>query len=485
MHMSWKQLTHFKNIPIEARVSMAYAVCSILQNCLQFVTLPLFARILTTEQYGQYTIYTSWSAILVIFITLNLPYGSFSTAMVKFEEKRDRYIASAEGICLLLTVCFLALYLPFQKRWNTLFELPTGLVLVMLGEMLANAGILFWSGKKRFEYRYKSVIAVTLLNSVLGPVAAYILVVGSTERGYARILGYAGVTILTGGVIFILNLVRGRQIFNRQMWQFALGFNLPLICYYLSQVVFNQSDRIMISHYCGKAQAAIYGVAYSIAMVLTFVLNAVNNSYVPWFYGKLKEGKQRDNRAITSGIAVLMAVLLLGVIWLTPEIIWIMAGSEYADAIWVVPPVAMSVLLLFYAQLYINVEFYFEKKKHLVIASIGAALMNIGLNAWLIPVFGFVAAGYTTLASYVIFVLANYAAMRQVLRQEGLTDEAYDHRQLILIFVGFMLLGFTGCALYMYVWVRYLVIAVMLAGLLMGRKRMLGYLRRLKSRGSE
>ncbi|MDE7063525.1 MAG: oligosaccharide flippase family protein, partial [Lachnospiraceae bacterium] len=184
--MSWKQLTHFKNIPIEARVSMAYAVCSILQNCLQFVTLPLFARILTTEQYGQYTIYTSWSAILVIFITLNLPYGSFSTAMVKFEEKRDRYIASAEGICLLLTVCFLALYLPFQKRWNILFELPTGLVLVMLGEMLANAGILFWSGKKRFEYRYKSVIAVTLLNSVLGPVAAYILVVGSTERGYAR-----------------------------------------------------------------------------------------------------------------------------------------------------------------------------------------------------------------------------------------------------------------------------------------------------------
>lgn len=460
---------------------MAYAVCSILQNCLQFVTLPLFARILTTEQYGQFTIYTSWSAILAIFITLNLPYGSFSTAMVKFEEKRDRYIASAEGICLLFAVCFLAIYLPFQRQWNRLFELPTGLVLVMLGEMLANAGILFWSGKKRFEYRYKSVIAVTLLHSLLAPVLAYCLVVNSAERGYARIVGYAGVTILTGGVIFILNLLRGRRIFDKQMWSFALRFNLPLIWYYLSQVVFNQSDRIMISHYCGKAQAGIYGVAYSLAMVLTFVLNAVNNSYVPWFYGKLQKGQQRDNRGIASGIAVLMAVLLLGVIWLAPEIIWVMAGSDYAEAVWVVPPVAMSVLLLFYAQLYINVEFYFEKKKHLVIASIGAALLNIGLNAWLIPVFGFVAAGYTTLVSYVVFVLANYAAMKQVLRQEGLADEAYDHRRLCLIFAGFMLLGFGGSFLYRYVWVRYFVMAATLAAALIWRRRLLEYLGRLRS----
>lgn len=460
---------------------MAYAVCSILQNCLQFVTLPLFARILTTEQYGQFTIYTSWSAILAIFITLNLPYGSFSTAMVKFEEKRDRYIASAEGICLLLAACFLAIYLPFQRQWNRMFELPTGLVLLMLCEMLANAGILFWSGKKRFEYRYKSVIAVTLLHSLLAPVLAYGLVINSVERGYARIVGYAGVTILTGGVIFILNLLRGRRIFDKQMWSFALGFNLPLIWYYLSQVVFNQSDRIMISHYCGKSQAAIYGVAYSLAMVLTFVLNAVNNSYVPWLYGKLQKGQQRDNRGIASGIAVLMAVLLLGIIWLAPEIIWVMAGSDYAEAVWVVPPVAMSVLLLFYAQLYINVEFYFEKKKHLVIASIGAALLNIGLNAWLIPVFGFVAAGYTTLVSYVVFVLANYAAMKQVLRQEGLADEAYDHRRLCLIFAGFMLLGFGGSVLYRYVWVRYFVMAAALGAVLIWRRRLLEYLGRLRS----
>ena len=77
----------YNEIPLTVKVSTSYAVCSILQKCLSFITLPLFTRLLTTEQYGQYTIYSSWSGILMIFLTLNLAYGSFQTAMVKFEEK--------------------------------------------------------------------------------------------------------------------------------------------------------------------------------------------------------------------------------------------------------------------------------------------------------------------------------------------------------------------------------------------------------------
>ena len=85
----WKE--KYSLVPLTVKVSTAYAVCSILQKCLSFITLPLFTRLLTTEQYGQYTIYSSWSGILIIFLTLNLAYGSFQTAMVKFEGRRDEY----------------------------------------------------------------------------------------------------------------------------------------------------------------------------------------------------------------------------------------------------------------------------------------------------------------------------------------------------------------------------------------------------------
>lgn len=444
----------WKMIPLTMKVSISYAVCSILQKCLSIITLPLFTRLLTTEQYGQYSVYTSWSAIIVIFITLNLPYGSFSTAMVKYEKDRNGYIASVQGITLLLGAVFLMIYLPLRDVLNPLFELPTPLIILMVTEIIATCSMQCWNGKQRFLYKYKAVIAITLFISIASPILAYILVVNSAEKGFARILGYALVNIIIGGALFIYNAFKGKTFFKTKYWKYALEFNIPLIMYYLSQVVFNQSDRIMISHYCGVDKAGIYSVAYTLAVLLTFVLNAINNSYVPWLYEQIKAKEYAKNKLVSVKLSILMAVLLLAVIWLAPEAIYILAGTEYYEAIWVVPPVAMSVLLLFYSQLFINIEFYFEKKKFLIGASIGSAVVNIILNAILIPVFNYYAAGYTTLFSYVLFAIANYIAVKKTLAEKKIEESLCDIKMLVIIFGVFMLLSFLAMALYQHMFVR-------------------------------
>lgn len=471
-----------KNIPLTVKVSSAYAVCSILQRCLSFITMPLFTRLLTEEQYGQVTIYNSWMGIISIFITLNLAYGSFSTAMVKFEKDRDGYISAIEGISIALAVLFLIIYLPFQNLWNKLFELPTYIICIMVAEILGSTAINLWSGKKRFEFKYKAVVAITLAISIISPVIQYILVTTHDEKGYARIIGAAAVTITVGGFFLVFNTVKGRKPLNKEYWKFAIGFNIPLLAYYLSQVIFNQSDRIMISHMVGTDKAADYGVAYSLAMVLTFVLNAINNSYVPWYYGKIKEKQMRDNRAVSLGIAALMALLLLAVIWFAPEIILIMAGEKYAEAVYVVPPVAISLLLLFYAQLFINVEFFYEEKKKLVWASIGAAAANLILNWIFIKMYGFIAAAYTTLASYIIFVFANYRAMKQVLKEKGVEDNGFNYFGLIGLFIGFTVVSYIGVALYKVLVPRIIVAIIVLVLILIERNSILGAYRRIKEK---
>ena len=93
-------------------------------------------------------------------------------------------------------------------------------------------------------------------------------------------------------------------------------------------------------------------------------------------------------------------------------------------------------------------EFYYEEKKMLVYGSIGAAVLNIILNGLLIPIFGFVAAGYTTLISYIVFALSNYYTMRLMLKKRKLDDDMYDYKLLLLLFVAFMISGFLGVALY-------------------------------------
>lgn len=479
--MSLKSLTRFKELPVEIKVSTAYTICSIIQNCIQFITLPIFTRLMTKAQFGQYTIYSSWSSIFMIFITLNLAYGSFSTAMVKFEDKRDEYIASVQGICVTLAGAFLLLYLPFRKYWNSFLHLPTPLIVLMVFEILANTAIYFWSGKKRFEFKYISVVLVTLFNAFVGPLAAYLLVVNTEEKGYARIVGYAGITIIVGGIIFIGNAIKGGNPLKKEYWKYALGFNVPLIAYYLSQTIFNQSDRIMIEHICGEDKAAVYGVAYSLAIVLTFVLNAINNAYVPWFYNKIKENEKTANRAIANLLSILMSVLLACVIWLAPELMLFFGGKGYAEAMWVVPPVALSVLLLFYAQMFINVEFYFEEKKKLVGASIAAALINIVLNAIFIPIFDYYAAGYTTLFSYLIFALSNYDAMKKVLKEKGQENDAFHVKGLIIIFIAFMAVGFLGMALYDYFVARIIIMLVVFFTLVIMRNKIIELVNKFRS----
>lgn len=475
--MLQKLKNKISSVPAGVKASVAYTTCSILQRCLSMITMPLFTRILTQVQYGQYQVYSSWMNILTIFITLNLAYGSFSKAMVKFENDRHGYVAAVQNLTVALAGVFLVIYLPLQKFWNPIFELPTPLVLLMVVEIVLQCALLCWYGQRRFEYKYKGVVALTLLVSVASPLLAYGLVVNFQERGYARIVGYAATVILAGLGCFIYTCIRGKGGMKKEYWKYALTFNIPLIPYYLSQVIFNQSDRIMISHMTGTDKAAIYSVAYTLATILTFVLNAVNGSYVPWFYGKIKEGKGSENRPMANGIAILMAFLLLAVIALAPEVITIMAGPGYEAAMWVVPPVAMSILLLFYAQLFINVEFYYEEKTMLVWGSIVAAVLNIVLNWLLIPRFGFVAAGYTTLASYLVFAGWNYYNVLVIAKRKGFTPNYFDLKALCGIFLVFAALSFLATALYTHILIRWCIIGAVLLSLILFHKKVIRFVK--------
>ncbi len=468
-----KKIKDLLNGSKEVKASSAYVICSVLQRCLSLITLPIFTRLLTTEEYGISTVYSSSLAVIIIFTTLNLPYGSFGPAMMKFEKDRDGYISAVNTICISLTILYYAVYFLFKDFWNGLLDIPTELMILMGFEMLFNTAVQFWMGKARFEYKYKAFIAVTLLMSVLGTACSLVAVIMLPNKGVVKVIANGVIISIIGLVIMIQSLLKGKQYFNKVYWKYALTFNIPLIPYYLSQIIFNQSDRLMINSMTGKSDAAMYGVAYTLAFVLTFVLNAINNSFVPWMYRKIKENKLQENKKISIIIAAIMAVLLLGIIALAPEIILIMAGEQYTPAIWVVPPVAMSLLLLFYSQLFINVEFYFEQKYKLVGASILAAVVNIVLNYYGIKLFGFVAAGYTTLISYILFAGCNYLAMKKMCKEKGIDDNLYDYKMLVLLFAAFAVVGFIFTALYPFRWIRLGVIAVVAIILLVFNKKII------------
>ena len=473
----------YTNLSKEAKASLWFVICNVIQKGISFFTIPIFTRLLTTEEYGMTNVYQSWMSLIIIFTTLNIQYGSFNPAMIQFEKDRDRFISSMQGLSTALTTGFLVIYLLAYEQWNSLFDLPLILMLCMFAEMFTSPALGFWSGKQRFDIKYKGLVALTLFIAVLSPVIGIACVLLSDDRGVARIIGCALVNIAVGLILYIYNWSKGKKLYVKEYWIYGLKFNVPLIPYYLSQMVFNQSDRLMIDALDGRDKAGIYGVAYSLGLVLNFVINSINNSFVPWTYKKIRDGKQKEIKNVANGITVLVAVMTQRSTVVTPEIMKFIAAPEYYEAIWVVPPIVASLFFLFLSQLSINIEFYFGKNTLLVKGSILSAVVNIVLNYVFIQLFGYIAAGYTTLVSYIIFCISNYLCMKKVCREnfeEG-QQKIYDVRFLCIISAGFLVIMFALMPLYNFVIIRYVIVFIILLLLFMKRKYILEKVREIRA----
>lgn len=474
-----KLLNSYRHMPMPVKASVWFTLCSILQRSISFFTVPIFTRILTTEQYGLFNVYQSWMSIIVIFATLNLQYGVFNNAMFKFEDDRETCISSMQGLATSLTAFIFIVYLVAHNFWDSIFQLPPILMLCMFAEMFTAPALGFWSGKQRVDYKYKHLVLITLGMSIVSPIVGVMAVMFTKNKGVTRILAAAFVNVMVCSAIYIFNAIKGKKFYVKKYWKYALGFNLPLIPYYLSQMILNTSDRLMINNICGTAEAGIYSVAYSLALVLTFVLTAINNSFIPWTYRKLKDKKYGDIGKIADSLSLMIASILLLLIAFAPEVIRLLASKEYYDAIWVVPPVAASLFFLFMAQLAGNIEWYFEENIFLVKASILSAVLNIILNYIFINMFGYIAAGYTTLFCYIIFSVNNYYYMKKVCRKyidEDNDVKIYNIKYLTMLSIGFIAASMFVMLLYKLNIIRYILLIIALIIIFIKRKYFIGKL---------
>ncbi|MCR5226386.1 MAG: oligosaccharide flippase family protein [Eubacterium sp.] len=452
----------YYNIPVQVRASFWFLVCSVMQRGISVLTTPIFTRILETGDYGQYTVFNSWLDIVSIFVTFRLYYGVFVQGLVKHNDDKDCYASSMQGLGLVLFLVWTIIYVIFHDFWNNLFKLTTVQMLAMLVMIWATGAFRFWAATQRNEYKYRLLVIVTFVVSILKPVVGVVLVIHSEDKATARILGLAIAEFIGYCWCFFVQMKRGKSFFSRQYWKHALMFNIPLIPHYLSQAVLSSSDRIMIRDMVGVSEAGIYGLAYSLSKLMSMINQALNQTFAPYAYRKIKTNKVTD----ISSIALVMLAAIAGaniiLIAFAPELIAIFAPKTYSDAIWIIPPVAMSVYFTFAYSLFALVEFYYEKTRMIMLASIASAVLNILLNYIFISKYGYYAAGYTTLFCYIAYATFHYFFMKKICKTEMNDTIIYDSPKILCLSCGFVALGFIFLVSYDYFIIRYSIIIVMI-----------------------
>lgn len=470
----------YRKLSVPMKASLWFAICNILQKGIQFITVPMFTRLMSASDYGRYSVFLSWYQIISIFATLNMWNYVLNNGMLKFENDRTGYLSSLQGLSGMISFGLFLIYLPFSGLWEKATSLSLAAMGMMFVELLLMPSYEYWCARERFEFRYKGVVTLTLTVTAAIPLVSIPLVLLSEDKGMAAIAGRT----ITSAVVFVvpalLIIKKGRKFFDKSYWKFALRFNLPLIPHFLSLVVLNQSDRIMISRMVGDDKAGIYSVAYSAAMVIQLFNGAILATLIPYTYNSLKENKFEGIRRGANFLLALIAGLNLALICVAPEAIKLLGPEEYHEAMYIIPPVALSGLFTFLFNLFANIEYYFEETKFVAMASTGSAVMNVVLNAICIPRFGYIAAGYTTLACYMLYSLGHYVFMCVVAKKHMNGRKVYNIKVILVIILGSLACGFSLLALYDHPILRYAIVLCAVAVCLVKSKTILNDLKTLK-----
>ncbi len=473
----------YDKIQAPAKASIWFLICGFLQKAIAMLTMPIFTRILSTEDYGTFTIYQSWYNILSIIAGLNLAAGVYTRGLIKNSLDKDRFTSSLLGLSTLSTGIIFIIYIIGHRLWNNILKLSTFLMVLMFVEIIFHTAFQFWSNRQRVEYKYKKLVILTLANIVASQLAGIIMVLNSdSHKVEIKITITVVICVIMFFGLYINIFKRGKAFYNKDYWKYALMFNLPLIPHYLSQIVLNQSDRIMIANICGKGDAAIYGVAYSLAMVMMILNQSISSTMNPWIYQTIKDNKCERIGKISYSILIVIAFVNFILVACAPELLTIIAPDTYKPALWIIPPVAVSVYFTFLYNLFATFEYYFEKTKYVMFATVSGAVINIILNAIFIPMFGFAAAGYTTLVCYILYSFAHYIFMNKTVKANLPRIQIYNIG--IIICIGVALLVCSGIIIIFYnnPIIRYALVVMGFTAVFLKRKQVLNIFRQLKER---
>ncbi len=422
-------INKWKKIPDSVKSALVFGFCSFFSSGISFLLTSLFTRIMTKEQYGIVTEYNSWHYILEVFAVLGLAsVGSFNVGLNEYRKRRENYISN---MLVLVNISTIAVFgVIFIIRWILEIDiiLPDRLLIFMFIGFMFSPAMTFYLARKRYEYSYLKGALVTLgsVIAIQGLSIVFVLLTETeTEEASMKVLGALVGTLVFAIPLYVLLLAKGGLKQDFKMWKSMVIFTLPLLPHYLAMHVMNGADRIMVSRLISQEAAAVYGVASALGTAASTAWIAINGSLQPFIFNNLNAGNTEKIRRVTKVLVVLFAGICFLISLFAPEILSILAPQGYSEAIYALPPIiGMSFLNALY-NIYASIEFYHKKSVGIAVATVIASVLNILLNAWLIPIYGLVAAGYTSLISNAALTFFHYIGYTRC-RKERVFSDLYN-----------------------------------------------------------
>ncbi len=388
-----------------------YLPANIVQAVVGFLTIMLFTRLLTAEDFGRYAL-----AFAVMGLAHVAVFTWIEAAMARFWASEDRdggvahLFASLYRTAFVLTLVFLPLAggaaLLWPGDWAFRIALAAGL-----------AGVPIRCFAKLAQERLRAAgevgRAATLdMGIAIGGLAIGVAFAFAGLGAAAPLLGLAIAPL--AALPFVLpgelRLARGGTIERARLKAYAV-YGYPIALSLALSLVLASTDRVLLAVFLDEAAVGAYHAAYTLAnRTLDVLFIWLGAAGAPAMIMALEHGGRAGlERSAREQAGTFMLVGLpaaVGLALVARPMAEFMIGEDLRGAAAMITPwIALSALLSGLGAYYFGHAFTLGKRTHLLlVCNAVPAAANVALNLLLIPRFGLLGAAWATAGSFVLYL---------------------------------------------------------------------------------
>ena len=386
---------------------LGYLPVNIAQGVVGLLTIVLFTRVLTPEQYGVYALaFSALSLTQTILLTWT------EAAMARFHARQDADGRLPDHFATIYRLWFaLALVVPVVAAAVLKFAPLAGPLKVAVAASMAAVVVKSLTKLSQERRRAAGEVSGAALLDIVQTVGGFglglvLALIGL--GGAAPILGMGAISLLC--LVFVLPADLRRTQGGRYdpaMAKAYAAYGLPVALSLILALVLSTTDRFLLAAFLDERAVGVYHAGYSLgSRTLDVVFIWLGMAGGPAMVAALERGGHpalKDAAHEQAGFMVLLTLpAAVGLALVGKPLAAVMVGPELSGgAGQVVPWIALAGWLSGVTTYYLLQAFTLGKKTMMLIACMAIpASANVVLNLVLIPRFGLDGALWSTAASY-------------------------------------------------------------------------------------
>lgn len=415
-----------------AKDTAIYGMSSIVGRFLNYLLVPLYTAVLPAYSggYGVVSNVYAYTALILVLLTFGMETGFF-----RFANKSDENLEKVYTNTLLfvggLSLLFVILGMTFLHPIASFLEYPdhADYVGMMILVVALDSFQCVPFSYLRYKKRPIKFAAIKMLNIVgnIGLNLFFLLLCPWLYVHAPETVSWFYHPDYQVGYIFVSNLIMSviqlfffipelRGFSYRADWQLIkrmVAYSFPILIFGLVGIL-NQTVDKMIYPFLfddrqeGLVQLGIYSATSKVALVMAMFTQAFRYAYEPFVFGKNKDADNRKVYAAAMKYFFIFSLLAFLTVMGYMDLLRFMVARDYWEGLSVVAIVMGAEI---FKGIYFNLSFWYkltdETHWGAYFSLIGCTVI-LALNVWLVPLYGYIASAWASVAGYGAITLLSY-----------------------------------------------------------------------------